>query len=115
MKIAILGLAIGLAFSAPTKAQVHVDTVAQSVQINPVVVNSLAHDTCYQIQWYSVTKETADTTVSPMIYVGQFDRTGHRLYEENIFCPSWVWNKKGSDPASVITWLLNYYGVTKRQ
>ena len=73
---------IGLFIALTTQAQ-KIDTVANAVQVKPVLLNWITKDSVYQVTWqlFSITR---DTTKGCNSYVEVFDRKGKKLYDKNV-------------------------------
>lgn len=78
-------LIIGLAFSLNASAQ-QVDSVKNAIHVQPVVVNALQKDTCYQVTW-SVFGVNRNDTSGASSYVQLYSRVGKKVGELNIPIP----------------------------
>ena len=103
-------LIIGLAFTLSASAQ-QVDTVANAIQVKPVLYNALLKDTVYQVSWTVLGIPRHDTSGANS-YVQLFDRKAKSIGQMNIFIPN----------AVIVAWLndtiiddyiLKYLGLQK--
>ena len=69
-----------------TSASAQLDTVKNALLVQPVVVNSLQKDTCYQVTW-SVFGVNRNDTTGANSYVQLFDRRAKKVGELNIPIP----------------------------
>ena len=91
-----------------------VDTVKNAIQVQPVVVNYLAKDTCYQLTWSVFGINRNDTVSGANSYVQLYSRTGKRVQEMNVQIPPKVlavW----LDDAVIDDYILTFLGLKKRQ
>ena len=103
---------IAILFAVTTQAQ-KVDTVRNSIQVQPVVVNYLAKDTCYQLTWSVFGINRNDTVSGANSYVQLYSRTGKRVQEMNVQIPAKVlavW----LDDKVIDDYILTFLGLKKR-
>jgi predicted nuclease of restriction endonuclease-like (RecB) superfamily len=90
-----------------------VDSVKNALQVNPVVVNALQKDTCYQLTWSVFSINRNDTTSGANSYVQLYDRKAKRIQEMNVHIPYsvlsvWLEDKIMDD------YILTFLGLKKR-
>ena len=90
-----------------------VDSVKNALQVNPVVVNALQKDTCYQLTWSVFSINRNDTTSGANSYVQLYDRKAKRIQEMNVYIPYsvlsvWLEDKIMDD------YILTFLGLKKR-
>ena len=103
---------IGLFIALTTQAQ-KVDSVKNALQVNPVVVNALQKDTCYQLTWSVFSINRNDTTSGANSYVQLYDRKAKRIQEMNVRIPYSilsVW----LDDKIIDDYILTFLGLKKR-
>ena len=103
---------IGLFIAITTSAQ-KVDTVRNAIQVQPVVVNALQKDTCYQLTWSVFGINRNDTVSGANSYVQLYSRTGKRVQEMNVQIPPKVlavW----FDDKVIDDYILTFLGLKKR-
>lgn len=103
---------IAILFALSTQAQ-KIDTVKNAIQVQPVVVNYLAKDTCYQLTWSVFGINRNDTVSGANSYVQLYSRTGKRIQEMNVQIPPkvlavWLEDKIIDD------YILTFLGLKKR-
>lgn len=103
----ILGLALTLNASAQK-----IDTVKNSIQVKPIVVNALQKDTCFQVSW-SVFGISRNDTSGANSYVQLFDRKGKRVSEMNVRIPYSVLSTWLEDVV-IDNYILTFLGLTKK-
>ena len=79
--ILILGFAL-----LTLNASAQLDTVKNALLVQPVVVNALQKDTCYQVTW-SVFGVNRNDTTGANSYVQLFDRKAKKVGELNVPIP----------------------------
>lgn len=102
---------IAILFAVSTQAQ-KVDSVKNAIQVQPVVVNALQKDTCYQLTW-SVFGISRSDTSGANSYVQLYDRKAKRIQEMNVRIPYSilsVW----LDDVVIDNYILTFLGLTKR-
>ena len=106
-------LVFGLLFSTLINAQTDTSGVIKNaIQVQPVVINALAKDTCYQLTW-SVFGIQRDT-VPANSYVQLYDRKAKRIQEMNVAIPYSVL-KIWLDDSVIDDYILTFLGLKKRQ
>lgn len=112
MKKVLLGMC--LLFSVATIAQTDTSGVIKNaLQVQPVVVNSLQKDTCYQLTWSVFGINRNDTTSGANSYVQLYDRKGKRVQEMNVAIPPKVlavW----LDDKVIDDYILTFLGLKRR-
>ena len=102
---------LALCFATSLKAQ-QVDTVANAIQVKPVLYNALLKDTVYQVSWTVLGIPRHDTSGANS-YVQLFDRKAKSIGQMNIQIPN----------AVIVAWLndtiiddyiLKYLGLQKK-
>ena len=102
---------LALCFATSLKAQ-QVDTVANAIQVKPVLYNALVKDTVYQVSWTVLGIPRHDTSGANS-YVQLFDRKAKSIGQMNIQIPN----------AVIVAWLndtiiddyiLKYLGLQKK-
>ena len=110
MKKLFLILTLFVAVSATAQK---VDTVKNAIQVQPVVVNYLTKDTCYQATWTVFGISRNDTASGANSYVQLYDRKGKRVQEMNVQIPAKVlavW----LDDSVIDNYILTFLGLKKR-
>lgn len=69
-----------------TSASAQLDTVKNALLVQPVVVNALQKDTCYQVTW-SVFGVNRNDTTGANSYVQLYDRKAKKVGELNVPIP----------------------------
>lgn len=95
-----------------TKAQGQIDTVKNSIQVHPVVVNAMQKDTCYQVTW-SVFGVNRNDTSGANSYVQLFDRKAKRVGESNIPIPYSVL-KVWLEDVVIDNYIITFLGLKKK-
>jgi hypothetical protein len=106
-------LIIGLAFTLNASAQ-QIDTVKNGILVKPVVLNYLQKDTLYQLTVDVFGLKLKDTTAGANTYISYFDRKAKKIGEKNVPLPAEVVNAWGTDDSSVVTYILQFLGLTKK-
>lgn len=91
-----------------------VDSVKNALQVNPVVINALQKDTCYQLTWSVFSINRNDTTSGANSYVQLYSRQGKKISEMNVPIPPKVlaiW----LDDSIIDIHILSVLGLTKRK
>jgi len=104
-------LIIAVLFCTSATAQ-KIDTVKNAILVQPVVINALVKDTCYQLSWNVFGISRNDTTGSNS-YVQLYSRTGKRIQEMNVRIPYSilsVW----LDDVVIDNYILQFLGLQKR-
>lgn len=110
MKRTLLFFALFYAFTAQAQT---VDTVKGAIQVQPVIINSITHDTCYQLTWTAFDVKGNDTTVGCNTYVVLHSRKGNQIQALNVPIPKQVVNAWTTD--SVLdNYILTFLGLKKR-
>ena len=104
-------LLIGFAFLT-LNAFGQIDTVKNAIQVQPVVVNTLHKDTCFQVTW-SVFGVNRNDTSGANSYVCLYDRKAKKVGELNVRIPYsvlsvWLEDKIMDD------YILTFLGLKKR-
>ena len=87
-----------------------VDTIKNSIQINPVVINPLKSDTAYQLFW----RVSVDRGGENRGYAVMYDRLGNKTYDFNFIVPQDILNK-WLDDSVIDNFILNKYNLTLRK
>lgn len=107
-------LVFGLLFSTLINAQTDTSGVIKNaIQVQPVVVNALSKDTCYQVTWSVFGINRNDTVSGANSYVQLYSRTGKRVQEMNVQIPPKVlavW----LDDKVIDDYILTFLGLKKR-
>lgn len=111
MKKQFFILALFVAVSATAQK---VDTVKNAIQVQPVVVNYLTKDTCYQATWTVFGISRNDTISGANSYVQLFDRKAKRIQEMNVRIPYSVLSVWLEDTV-IDNYILTFLGLTKRK
>ena len=95
-----------------TSANAQLDTVKNALLVQPVVVNALQKDTCYQVTW-SVFGVNRNDTTGANSYVQLFDRKAKKVGELNVPIPYsvlsiWLEDKVIDD------YILTFLGLKKK-
>lgn len=90
-----------------------VDSVKNALQVNPVVVNALQKDTCYQLTWSVFSINRNDTTSGANSYVQLYDRKAKRIQEMNVHIPYSVLSVWLEDKI-IDDYILTFLGLKKR-
>ena len=105
-------LFIAALFAATSTQAQQVDTVANAIQVKPVLYNALLKDTVYQVSWTVLGIPRHDTSGANS-YVQLFDRKAKSIGQMNIQIPN----------AVIVAWLndtiiddyiLKYLGLLKK-
>ena len=102
---------IGLAFTLNASAQ-QVDTVANAIQVKPVLYNALLKDTVYQVSWTVLGIPRHDTSGANS-YIQLFDRKAKSIGQMNIFIPNAVITLWLNDTI-IDDYILKYLGLQKK-
>lgn len=104
-------LILGLAFIA-SNASAQLDTVKNALLVQPVVLNALKKDTCFQVTW-SVFGVNRNDTSGANSYVQMFDRKANKVSELNVPIPYSVlavW----FDDVVIDNYILTFLGLKKK-
>jgi hypothetical protein len=104
-------LIIGLAFTLNASAQ-KVDTVANAIQVKPVLYNALLKDTVYQVSWTVLGIPRHDTSGANS-YVQLFDRKAKSIGQMNIQIPNAIITLWTSDNI-IDDYILKFLGLLKK-
>ena len=104
-------LILGLAFTLNAQAQ-QVDTVANAIQVKPVLYNALLKDTVYQVSWTVLGIPRHDTSGANS-YVQLFDRKAKSIGQMNIWIPNAVITLWLNDTI-IDDYILKYLGLQKK-
>lgn len=104
-------LIIGFAFLT-LNASAQLDTVKNAIQVQPVVVNALKKDTCFQVTW-SVFGVNRNDTSGANSYVQMFDRKANKVSELNVPIPYSVLSVWLADTV-IDNYILTFLGLTKK-
>jgi hypothetical protein len=102
---------LGLAFTLNASAQ-QVDTVANAIQVKPVLYNALLKDTVYQVSWTVLGIPRHDTSGANS-YVQLFDRKAKSIGQMNIQIPNAIITLWTSDNI-IDDYILKYLGLLKK-
>lgn len=95
-----------------TSASAQIDTVKNAIQVQPVVINAMQKDTCYQVTW-SVFGVNRNDTSGANSYVQLFDRKAKRVGELNIPIPYSVL-KVWLEDIVIDNYILTFLGLKKK-
>lgn len=103
-------LIIAVLFCTSVTAQV--DTFKNAIQVQPVVVNVMQKDTCYQVAW-SVFGVNRNDTSGANSYVQLFDRKAKKVGELNVPIPYSVLSV-WLDDVVIDNYILTFLGLKKK-
>ena len=103
---------IAALFAATTTKAQQVDTVANAIQVKPVLYNALLKDTCYQVTW-SVFGVNRNDTSGANSYVQLFDRKAKSIGQMNIWIPNSIISIWLNDTI-IDDYILKYLGLQKK-
>jgi len=103
---------IAVLFCLSATAQ-KVDTVKAAIQIQPLVVNALTKDTCYQLSW-KANDLSRDTSLPVTFYIALHSRTGAKITDFNLTIPANIIQQWGTSDTIIDDYILNKYGLKKR-
>jgi hypothetical protein len=105
-------LFIALCFVAFNSKAQSIDTVKNAIQVQPVQVNSLKKDTCYQVTWtvFGVNRNDSSGANS---YVQFFDRKANKVSDMNIPIPYSIISVWLEDVV-IDDYILSVLGLTKK-
>jgi hypothetical protein len=113
MKKLLLGFC--LLFSTLINAQTDTTGVIKNaIQVKPIVLNVLNKDTLYQFTVSVFGLQLKDTAAGANTYISFYDRKAKKIGEKNVPLPSEVVNNWGTDDGSVINYILNILGLSKK-
>jgi hypothetical protein len=87
--------------------------VKDALQVEPVLINALTKDTCYQLIW-NVQNVTRDTTQGSPCYVNMYDRGGRNFGQVNCYIPKEIINAWGTSDTIIDDYVLAYFGFRRR-
>jgi hypothetical protein len=87
--------------------------VKDALQVEPVLINALTKDTCYQLIW-NVQNVTRDTTQGSLCYVNMYDRAGRNFGQVNCYIPKEIINAWGTSNTIIDDYVLAYFGFRRR-
>ena len=87
--------------------------VKDALQVEPVLINALTHDTCYQLIW-NVQNVTRDTTQGSPCYVSMYDRGARNFGQVYCYIPKEVINAWGTSNTIIDDYVLAYFGFRRR-
>ena len=87
--------------------------VKDALQVEPVLINALTHDTCYQLIW-NVQNVTRDTTQGSSCYVNMYDRGGRNFGQVYCYIPKEIINAWGTSNTIIDDYVLAYFGFRRR-
>ena len=102
---------LALCFAIKANSQ-QVDTVANAIQVKPVLYNALLKDTVYQVSWTVLGIPRHDTSGANS-YVQLFDRKAKSIGQMNIFIPNAVITLWLNDTI-IDDYILKYLGLQKK-
>jgi hypothetical protein len=102
---------LGLAFTLNASAQ-QVDTVANAIQVKPVLYNALLKDTVYQVSWTVLGIPRHDTSGANS-YIQLFDRKAKSIGQMNIQIPNAIITLWTSDNI-IDDYILKFLGLLKK-
>jgi hypothetical protein len=102
---------LALCFATSLKAQ-QVDTVANAIQVKPVLYNALLKDTVYQVSWTVLGIPRHDTSGANS-YIQLFDRKAKSIGQMNIQIPNAIITLWTSDNI-IDDYILKYLGLLKK-
>ena len=105
-------LTIGFAFLTLNASAQKIDTVKNALLVQPVVVNALQKDTCYQVTW-SVFGVNRNDTTGANSYVCLYDRKAKKVGELNVPIPYSVLSV-WLDDKIIDDYILTFLNLKKR-
>ena len=102
---------LALCFAIKANSQ-QVDTVANAIQVKPVLYNALLKDTVYQVSWTVLGIPRHDTSGANS-YVQLFDRKAKSIGQMNIQIPNAIITLWTSDNI-IDDYILKYLGLQKK-
>jgi len=103
---------IAVLFCITSQAQ-KVDTVKAAIQIQPLVVNALTKDTCYQLSW-KANDLSRDTSAPVVFYIALHSRTGAKITDFNLTIPANIIQQWGTSDTIIDDYILSKYTLKKR-
>jgi hypothetical protein len=103
---------IAVLFCISAQAQ-KVDTVKAAIQIQPLVVNALTKDTCYQLSW-KANDLSRDTSAPVVFYIALHSRTGAKITDFNLTIPANIIQQWGTSDTIIDDYILSKYTLKKR-
>ena len=105
-------LFIAALFAATSTQAQKVDTVANAIQVKPVLYNALLKDTVYQVSWTVLGIPRHDTSGANS-YIQLFDRKAKSIGQMNIQIPNAIITLWTSDNI-IDDYILKYLGLLKK-
>jgi hypothetical protein len=87
--------------------------VKDALQVEPVLINALTKDTCYQLIW-NVQNVTRDTSQGSPCYVNMYNRGGGSFGQVYCYIPKEVINDWGTSNTIIDDYVLAYFGFRRR-
>ncbi len=103
---------IAVLFCLSASAQ-KVDTVKAAIQIQPVVVNVMSKDTCYQVMWQA-NSLSRDTSLAVQFYIALYDRKGSKFTDFNLSIPASIIAQWGTSDIIIDDYILTKFNLKKR-
>jgi hypothetical protein len=97
-----------------TSANAQLDTIKNAILVKPVVLNVLNQDTLYQFTVDVFGLKLKDTASGANTYISFFDRKAKKIGEKNVPLPAKLVNEWSTDDSSVVTYILQFLGLTKK-
>lgn len=91
-----------------------VDTLPNSIQVKPIVLNAINADTLFQVKIQAFGLIIGDTTSGCNTYVTFHDRKGNKIGEKNVPIPASVVNKWGTDDAIIKEYVIKILNLVKK-
>ena len=108
-------LFIAALFAATSTQAQQVDTVANAIQVKPVLYNALVKDTVYQVTINVFDLKVGDTTHGANTFVSFYDRKMKNIGNMNVPLPALIINIWGLDDKVVEDYVLNFLYLTRRK
>lgn len=89
----------------------NVDTVKNSIQIQPIVTNTFKNDTAYQLFW-RITVDRGNTS-DGFCYVSMHDRFGNKVQDFNLIIPA-ATMQLWTDDKVIDDFIINKYKLKYR-
>lgn len=87
--------------------------VQDALQVEPVLINALTKDTCYQILW-NVQNISRDTTQGSPCNVYMYARNGVNFGQVSCYIPKEIINNWGTNNTIIDDYVLAYFGFRRR-
>lgn len=107
-------LLIGFAFLTLNAHAQKIDTIPNSIQVVPKVLNAINNDTLYQVKIQAFGLVIGDTTSGCNTYVTFHDRKGNKIGEKNVPIPAPIVNKWGTDDAVIKEYVIKLLNLVKK-